>query len=149
MKVNPRQAHVRIVCVGETPLVSDFPGIIRSLEVRQTLVDEVAIYNCFRPGDIVQAEVVSFQSILLADRFIYPFTHLLFIILHVVLPIVLHSKFLEFICQISLGDKRSYYLSTAKNEYGVIFAKSVAGATMIPIRWASPLAIRAYLLVGI
>jgi exosome complex RNA-binding protein Csl4 len=57
-KVNPRQAHVRIVCVGETPLTHDFPGIIRSLEVRQTLVDEVEIYNCFRPGDIVQAEVV-------------------------------------------------------------------------------------------
>jgi hypothetical protein len=37
--------------------------------------------------------------------------------------------------QISLGDSRSYYLSTAKNEYGVIFAKSVAGATMVPISW--------------
>jgi len=36
---------------------------------------------------------------------------------------------------ISLGDARSYYLSTAKNEYGVIFAKSVAGATLIPISW--------------
>jgi len=34
-----------------------------------------------------------------------------------------------------LGDARSYYLSTAKNEYGVIFAKSVAGATLIPISW--------------
>lgn len=56
--MNPRQAHVKIVCVGENPLVSDFPGIIRSLEVRQTFVDEVQIYNCFRPGDIVRAEVV-------------------------------------------------------------------------------------------
>jgi len=93
IKVNPRQASVKIVCVGENPLVSDFPGIIRSLEVRQTQVDEVEIYNCFRPGDIVRAEVIS------------------------------------------LGDKRSYYLSTAKNEYGVIFAKSVAGATMVPISW--------------
>ncbi|KAG2228356.1 hypothetical protein INT45_011148 [Circinella minor] len=36
---------------------------------------------------------------------------------------------------ISLGDARSYYLSTAKNELGVIFATSVAGATMIPISW--------------
>jgi len=39
--------------------------------------------------------------------------------------------------QISLGDKSSYYLSTAKNEYGVIFATSVAGATMVPISWDS------------
>lgn len=36
---------------------------------------------------------------------------------------------------ISLGDARSYILSTAKNELGVIFATSVAGATMIPISW--------------
>ncbi|KAF2071196.1 hypothetical protein CYY_007482 [Polysphondylium violaceum] len=36
---------------------------------------------------------------------------------------------------ISLGDSRSYYLSTAKNELGVVFAQSVAGGTMIPISW--------------
>jgi len=36
---------------------------------------------------------------------------------------------------ISLGDQRSYYLSTAKNDLGVVFAQSVAGATMIPISW--------------
>ncbi|KAJ3327054.1 Exosome complex component CSL4, partial [Blyttiomyces sp. JEL0837] len=36
---------------------------------------------------------------------------------------------------ISLGDARSYYLSTAKNDLGVIFAQSVAGHTMIPISW--------------
>lgn len=29
---------------------------------------------------------------------------------------------------LSLGDARSYYLSTAKNELGVVYAKSVAGA---------------------
>ncbi|CAG8803818.1 37156_t:CDS:2 [Gigaspora margarita] len=33
------------------------------------------------------------------------------------------------------GDARSYYLSTAKNELGVIYAQSVAGAVMIPISW--------------
>lgn len=36
---------------------------------------------------------------------------------------------------ISIGDKNSYYLSTAKNEFGVIFATSIAGATMVPISW--------------
>lgn len=51
------------------------------------------IYNSFRPGDIIKAEVIS------------------------------------------LGDARSYILSTAKNELGVIFATSVAGATMVPISW--------------
>lgn len=37
---------------------------------------------------------------------------------------------------ISLGDSRSYYLSTASNELGVIFASSLnCGAPMIPISW--------------
>lgn len=36
---------------------------------------------------------------------------------------------------ISLGDARSYYLSTAENSLGVILATSSAGATMIPISW--------------
>ncbi|XP_057801910.1 uncharacterized protein LOC131017191 [Salvia miltiorrhiza] len=33
---------------------------------------------------------------------------------------------------LSLGDARAYYLSTAKNELGVVSAENVAGATMVP-----------------
>ncbi|CAN1233906.1 Exosome complex component CSL4 [Linum perenne] len=36
---------------------------------------------------------------------------------------------------LSLGDARAYYLSTAKNELGVVSANSTAGATMVPISW--------------
>ncbi|KAJ2554848.1 hypothetical protein EV175_002456 [Coemansia sp. RSA 1933] len=36
---------------------------------------------------------------------------------------------------ISLGDQRSYYLSTTKNEHGVVFAQSEAGNSMVPISW--------------
>ncbi|KAL8749688.1 MAG: hypothetical protein Q9184_006708 [Pyrenodesmia sp. 2 TL-2023] len=36
---------------------------------------------------------------------------------------------------ISLGDQSNYYLSTAKNELGVIMAKSENGNTMFPISW--------------
>lgn len=36
---------------------------------------------------------------------------------------------------LSLGDARAYYLSTAKNDLGVVSAESAAGATMIPISW--------------
>jgi exosome complex component CSL4 len=36
---------------------------------------------------------------------------------------------------LSLGDSRAYYLSTAKNELGVVSAESVAGETMVPISW--------------
>ncbi|KAJ8760560.1 hypothetical protein K2173_015227 [Erythroxylum novogranatense] len=36
---------------------------------------------------------------------------------------------------LSLGDARAYYLSTAKNELGVVSADSTAGAAMVPISW--------------
>ncbi|KXS20144.1 hypothetical protein M427DRAFT_152058 [Gonapodya prolifera JEL478] len=36
---------------------------------------------------------------------------------------------------LSLGDARNYYLSTAENELGVVFATSLGGATMIPVSW--------------
>ncbi|KAL2919930.1 hypothetical protein HK105_200847 [Polyrhizophydium stewartii] len=36
---------------------------------------------------------------------------------------------------ISLGDAKSYFLSTAENELGVVFAQSMAGYTMVPISW--------------
>ena len=57
-----------------------YPG--RLQDVRATEVDKLDIYDCFRPGDVIKAEVLS------------------------------------------LGDARSYYLSTAKNELGVVYAKS-------------------------
>ena len=46
---------------------------------------QVVLSQCFRPGDVVRASVLS------------------------------------------LGDARSYYLSTAENELGVVYAKSIAG----------------------
>ncbi|CDZ96716.1 Exosomal 3'-5' exoribonuclease complex, subunit ski4 (Csl4) [Phaffia rhodozyma] len=36
---------------------------------------------------------------------------------------------------ISLGDARSYYLSTARNDLGVIFATSEGGAPLKPVSW--------------
>ncbi|KAI0094641.1 hypothetical protein BDY19DRAFT_913839 [Irpex rosettiformis] len=36
---------------------------------------------------------------------------------------------------ISLGDARSYYVTTARNDLGVIFATSEAGAAMQPVSW--------------
>ncbi len=36
---------------------------------------------------------------------------------------------------ISLGDSRSYYMSTAKNELGVVLAHSAAGVAMTPVSW--------------
>jgi len=36
---------------------------------------------------------------------------------------------------LSLGDSRSYFISTARNDLGVIFATSEAGASMEPVSW--------------
>ncbi|KAF5204217.1 Exosome complex component csl4 [Thalictrum thalictroides] len=36
---------------------------------------------------------------------------------------------------LSLGDARAYYLSTAKNELGVVSAESISGASMVPLSW--------------
>lgn len=36
---------------------------------------------------------------------------------------------------LSLGDARSYHLTTAKNHLGVVHAKSVAGVPMVPVSW--------------
>ncbi|KAF9436657.1 Exosome complex component CSL4 [Entomortierella beljakovae] len=93
VRVNPRFAAVNIMVVDGKPCTDDFQGIIRVQDVRATEKDKVKIYNSFRPGDIVRAQVIS------------------------------------------LGDARSYYLSTAANELGVIFGTSVAGGSLVPISW--------------
>lgn len=35
----------------------------------------------------------------------------------------------------SLGDRHHYLLNTAKNEYGVLYAKSAAGVMMVAVNW--------------
>ncbi|QLG72327.1 hypothetical protein HG535_0D00340 [Zygotorulaspora mrakii] len=72
-----------------------FRGIIRSQDVRATERDTVKIINCFKPGDIVRAQVLS------------------------------------------LGDGTNYYLSTARNDLGVVFAKAAngAGGLMYALDW--------------
>ncbi|KAF7320431.1 Exosome complex component csl4 [Mycena kentingensis (nom. inval.)] len=37
---------------------------------------------------------------------------------------------------ISLGDSRSYYITTAKNTLGVVFGVSESGRTLVPASWA-------------
>ena len=75
------------------PLRLSLPHL-RLQDVRATEIDKLVMSDCFRPGDIVRAEVLS------------------------------------------LGDARSYYLSTAKNEFGVVYAKGASsGLPLVPISW--------------
>lgn len=108
-RINPRQATVAILVVGETVLDGEWQGLIRVQDVRATEKDKVKVFESFRPGDIVRAVVVC-----------------------------LHGTNLEFLLmyyQISLGDQANYYLSTASNHLGVIMATSEAGNTMYPVSW--------------
>ncbi|KAM7223425.1 hypothetical protein V8F06_001302 [Rhypophila decipiens] len=93
IRITPRQAVVAILICGDTVLDAEWQGLIRAQDVRATEKDRVKIYESFRPGDIVRAEVIS------------------------------------------LGDQANYYLSTARNELGVIIASSEAGNAMYPVNW--------------
>ncbi|KAK9239142.1 hypothetical protein V1525DRAFT_399296 [Lipomyces kononenkoae] len=97
LRINPRQANVAILVVGDSHSSTDeYGGIIRSQDVTETEKDKVKMQNCFKPGDIVRARVIS------------------------------------------LGDGTNYYLSTAANDLGVVFATSEAsGAPMYPLDWKS------------
>jgi len=59
IRITPRQAVVAILTCGETVLDAEWQGLIRVQDVRATEKDRVKIYESFRPGDIVRAEVVS------------------------------------------------------------------------------------------
>ncbi|KAH0547515.1 hypothetical protein FGG08_000240 [Glutinoglossum americanum] len=58
-RINPRQATVAILVVGETVCSDEFQGLIRVQDVRATEKDKVKIFSSFRPGDIVRAQVIS------------------------------------------------------------------------------------------
>jgi len=94
--VTPRLATCDVVCVGEAAVDEAFSGVIRQQDVRATEVDRVVLYDCFRPGDIVRAQVLS------------------------------------------LGDARSYFLSTAGDDLGVVHARAAAsGEAMAPLSWTT------------
>ncbi|EJS42080.1 csl4p [Saccharomyces arboricola H-6] len=74
------------VSQASSDLGESFRGIIRSQDVRSTDRDRVKVIDCFKPGDIVRAQVLS------------------------------------------LGDGTNYYLTTARNDLGVVFARAANGA---------------------
>ncbi|CAK7220628.1 exosome 3'-_5 exonuclease subunit ski4 (Csl4) [Sporothrix curviconia] len=58
-RITQKQAVVAILVVGETVLDTEWQGLIRTQDVRATEKDRVKIYESFRPGDIVRAQVIS------------------------------------------------------------------------------------------
>ncbi|KAK6951849.1 hypothetical protein Daesc_006374 [Daldinia eschscholtzii] len=58
-RITPRHASVAILVVGDTVLEAEWQGLVRVQDVRATEKDRVKIYESFRPGDIVRAQVIS------------------------------------------------------------------------------------------
>lgn len=63
-RVTKPQAYTSIIMVDDVPLPigQEFQGVIRSQDVREVDKDKVTIGDCFRPGDIVRAEVISLPT---------------------------------------------------------------------------------------
>ncbi|KAL8139528.1 hypothetical protein V2J09_005549 [Rumex salicifolius] len=115
-RVSPKIANADIMCVGPKALREKFTGIIRQQDVRETQIDKVDMHASFHAGDTVRAVTIS-QLKNIAYR--------------------TYSS-ISLTCspvKLSLGDARAYYLSTAKNELGVVSAQSAAGGNMVPISW--------------
>lgn len=79
-------------------LGESYGGIIRTTDIRAYEREKVSLAQCFRPGDIVRASILS------------------------------------------LGDGSNYYLSTIRNDLGVVFAQSEHGYELIPLDWQTMLA---------
>lgn len=58
-RITQKQAVVAILVVSDTVLDAEWQGLIRAQDVRATEKDRVKIYESFRPGDIVRAQVIS------------------------------------------------------------------------------------------
>lgn len=92
-RIAPRQAMLEILSVNGHVARIPFLGVIRKVDTREFEVDKVAMQDCFLPGDVVRAEVLS------------------------------------------LGDSKAYFLTTAREDLGVVHAVSSAGEPMVPRSW--------------
>lgn len=58
-RVTSSQVYVTILYVGGKELPQRGRGVVRKEDVRATEIDKVATNECFRPGDIIKAAVIS------------------------------------------------------------------------------------------
>ena len=59
VNVTPRICKIVIIKVDSVTLQFHLPGVLRKEDVRATEKDSVELFNCFRPGDILRARVIS------------------------------------------------------------------------------------------
>eukprot|EP01036_Dinobryon_divergens_P040710 gene40710-53860_t len=58
-RINMNQASVEILSVRDSALNQYPKGIIRREDVRLSEIDKLVMHECFRPGDVVRAHVLS------------------------------------------------------------------------------------------
>lgn len=127
-----------VVCADE------WQAVVRKEDVRATEKEKVVCAEGFRVGDLVRAVVVCAPLLSLLQNICFDSrsscartgrynTFLGWGGMHSSLRLGFVTDIESL--QISLGDQSNYYLTTAKNELGVIMAKSEAGNTMFPISW--------------
>jgi len=87
VRITPRQAVVVILVCGETVLEAEWQGVIRVQDVRATEKDRVKIYESFRPGDVVRAEVVrTFPLLYVVEDHVLLLPYPVFVLSSLVLP---------------------------------------------------------------
>lgn len=113
-RITKQLANVAIVCVGDVPLQEPFSGIIRKENIREMEIDKVGV-----------------SSVLLHPSASHPTPPLQVQVANSFRPgDVVRAKV------VSLGDRRSYYLSTARVELGVVHATAAGtGTPLVPISW--------------
>lgn len=93
VKISINMAQALILAIRDTPLNSEFLAVIRISDIRKHEIEKLKVEDCFRPGDVVRARVIS------------------------------------------LGDSKSFFLSTAEPELGVVLAYTSTGQRLFPFNW--------------
>mmetsp|Transcript_7873 Transcript_7873/g.15237 ORF Transcript_7873/g.15237 Transcript_7873/m.15237 type:complete len:177 (-) Transcript_7873:7472-8002(-) len=58
-RIRLQTASIQIVAVAGIALHGSFSGVIRLQDIRKHDIDKLQVTNCFKPGDIVKARVLS------------------------------------------------------------------------------------------
>ncbi|CAM9222240.1 unnamed protein product [Chrysoparadoxa australica] len=58
-RLSVRQVFVEILCLGETVLKEPHQGVVRREDIRVGEAAKLEMTECFRPGDIIRARVIS------------------------------------------------------------------------------------------
>jgi exosome complex component CSL4 len=95
---NNNRNNLQLLNLLPTETGEFFKALIRSQDIRSTDRDSVKTWECYQPGDIIRAVVLS------------------------------------------LGDGASFYLSTARNDLGVVFARNENGELLYPLDWETMVA---------